>query len=227
MNQLMQGFLANLPYGNPYKDFDYVEVPMDLNADPHSETIPVFQQIVDVAQAHLIVEIGSWKGSSAIQWASILKTKSVTNGLVFCIDTWLGTVDNVTAHNDATWGIGKYYQNGYPTLYYQFLANVMHHGLSDYILPFPNTSSIGAQWLKHHQIQADVIYVDGSHDESDVYLDLNSFWDILKPGGVMIGDDWHLGAVGVVCAVNRFARERSLKCQNVGTKWVIQKGSAA
>jgi hypothetical protein len=38
----------------------------------------------------------------------------------------------------------------------------------------------------------DFIYVDGSHVAKDVFLDAALSWDLLKPGGVLIFDDYEL-----------------------------------
>ena len=117
-------------------------------------------------------------------------------------------------------------RHGYPTVYYQFLANVLYAGLQDYIVPLPNTSGIAARFLEKLKIQADLIYIDGSHDEEDVYADLASYWKLLRPTGVLIGDDWGAGQMefGVICAVNRFmTKERQLKVQVWDNKWFVQK----
>ena len=67
-------------------------------------------------------------------------------------------------------------------LYYQFLANICHKGVQDWIVPIPTTSTIGARWLEYHKLQADLVYVDASHDEDDVYDDLKNYWKVLKNG---------------------------------------------
>jgi len=62
------------------------------------------------------------------------------------------------------------------------------------------------------------------HAEDDVYSDIAASWGILRSGGVMIGYDYHMvGYVGVICAVNRFSREKSLQSQTLGSKWVLVK----
>ena len=121
------------------------------------------------------------------------------------------------------WSIRPYLKNGYPALYYQFLANVMHQDMQDYIVPLPNTSATAARWLKKQNLAADIIYIDGSHEEDDVYADLKAYWDVLRKGGVICGDDWYAEWYGVICGVNRFARERDLKFQIADRTWIFQK----
>jgi hypothetical protein len=72
--------------------------------------------------------------------------------------------------------IKKYWKHGYSTLYYQFLANVMHEGLPDYIVPVPTTSAICARWLQAQNLVSDIAYIDASHDEDDVYDDMKGYW---------------------------------------------------
>ncbi len=39
----------------------------------------------------------------------------------------------------------------------------------------------------------DIIYVDGGHSMSDVFMDLGLSWDLLKVGGIAILDDYRIG----------------------------------
>jgi predicted O-methyltransferase YrrM len=108
-------------------------------------------------------------------------------------------------------------------LYFQFLANVMHAGMHEFIVPFPNTSAIAARWLLKHEIQADLVYIDASHDEADVYNDMVDYWKTLRPGGVMFGDDWSPYWPGVVNAATRFSSERGLALHTEDVNWLLIK----
>ena len=181
----------------------------------------------EAAQPELIIEVGTWKGASACYWASLLRERNV-NGAVICVDTWLGGLEHLrreTGHSPQ-WELDPYRKHGYPTLYYQFLANVMHEGLQDYIVPLPNTSAIAARWLAAQGLIAHLIYIDASHDEEDVYADLIAYWKLLSPGGVMCGDDWHPNWPGVVNSVKRFATEQGLAIQTDRLTWATQKPPA-
>lgn len=219
MKKIFDTILEMMPYDNPYTGFDAASYQYDISGGvAHA----VFEPIIDRLRPKIIIEVGSWKGSSAVHMASLLRKKSM-DGIVICIDTWLGTVNNLLQSTDPLWGLGKYYQHGYPTLYYQFLANIIHAGLQHYILPLPTTSVLGARWLIAKGIRADVIYIDGSHEEDDVYQDIVSYWSVLKNNGIMVGDDWHMGGIGIICAVNRFSKEKNIKYQVLGSSWFLQK----
>ncbi len=208
-----------LPFENPYKGFDHTKYKQDLEG---GIAHPVFDLIFDQLQPKMVIEVGSWKGTSAVYLASLMKKKAI-DGIVLCIDTWLGTVNNLLRSDDPIWGLGKYYQHGYPALHQQFLANIMHSDLQNYILPLPTTSAIGARWLTAKGIQADMVYIDGSHEEEEVSQDIVNYWRILKPGGIMVGDDWHLGGVGVICAVNSFSKRYEVPYQVSGSSWIMLK----
>jgi len=219
MSTLFQVIANQLPFDNPYNGFDYLKYQPDLGG---GIAHPAFEQIIDLIKPKTIIEVGSWKGLSAVHIASLLKKKEI-DGVLLCIDTWLGTVNNLLRSDDPVWGLGKYYYHGYPTLHQQFLANVMYNNLQDYILPIPTTSAIGARWLTAKGIQADMIYIDGSHEEEEVYQDITNYWKILRPNGIMIGDDWHINCAGVICAVNAFCKENTITYQVAGSSWIMQK----
>ena len=217
MPRIAHALLSKLHSVNPYENFDHTRYPLDLQG---GGLHPIYATVLGAIEPRLIIEVGSWKGSTALAMASWLKNRNC-DGAVICIDTWLGSIDHL--QNAGAWDIKPFMKNGYPTLYYQFLANVIHRQCQDYIVPFPNTSITAARWLIQQNIQADCIYIDGSHEEDDVYQDLVYYWRLLKPGGVMFGDDWHACWYGVICAVNRFAKEHDLKIQTSDVKWVLHK----
>ena len=68
-----------------------------------------------------------------------------------------------------------------------------------------------------------LVYVDGSHDELDVYADLTAYWPLIPIGGVICGDDWSSDWAGVITAVTRFTRQNGLRLQTLERSWAIQK----
>jgi hypothetical protein len=223
MGEFAASILSRLHPTNPYDGFDYRAHPLDLQGGGGRE---VMTRVFDALNPKLIVEVGTWKGGSACFWAKLMKERGI-DGAVVCIDTWLGGLDHITRPKSAEWQIKKYWKHGYSTLYYQFLANVMHEGLQDYIVPVPTTSAIGARWLQAQNLVVDIAYIDASHDEDDVYEDMKGYWKTLRNGGIMCGDDWDAAWFGVICAVNRFAREKDLNLQIAPPTWVLQKTLSA
>ena len=94
-----------------------------------------------------------------------------------------------------------------PNLYEYFLSNVIQEGqgLTRKIIPVRMDSLSAAQSL---EVQADIIYIDASHDSESVYRDLQVWFPHVKPGGILCGDDWGWDTVRE--GVNRFAQEKGL-----------------
>lgn len=150
---------------------------------------PVFETIIKKISPKTIVEVGSWKGASAINMANICKSLNLSAN-IYCIDTWLGSLEFLTTLKD-TPERNLVYKNGYPTIYYQFLSNVLYSGNSDCIFPIPTTSSIGCKYLKYNNISPELIYIDASHEYDDVKSDILNYLSILPTNGIIFGDDYH------------------------------------
>jgi predicted O-methyltransferase YrrM len=155
----------------------------------------------------LIIEVGSWKGRSAIYMANRTVQKMPH---IICVDTWLGAAEMWTKPErdevpERYKGLNL--KNGYPSLFYDFLSYVKNSGHSERITPLPNTSHIGSMILNRMEIIADVIFIDGSHDFHDVMSDLNDYWDLLSPNGIMIGDDYDW--LGVWSAISKFQKQKN------------------
>lgn len=51
----------------------------------------------------------------------------------------------------------------------------------------------------------DLVFIDAAHDEPSVYDDCRSWWNVVKPGGVLCGHDYGKG-LGVDAAVQRLMK---------------------
>ena len=203
---------------DPYESFDASRYPMDLQG--WGSESAAFRELIEAKKPKLIVEVGTWKGGSALHMADVA-AKAGLDSQILCIDSWLGGLEFWTEQNVPDRYGSLRLQHGWPHVFYQFLANVCHKGHQQRVIPFPTTSSIGALWLRYFGLKADLIYIDASHEEEDVYADVLNFWEALAPGGVIFGDDWSWD--GVRLAVQRFARENSLEIRFAADKWVLDK----
>lgn len=207
---------------------------MDLNLDYRSIDVKGLSkdtqgwgdqdEIFDYVFTHwwpkIILEVGTWKGASAIRMADLQRDMGI-DGLIICIDTWLGS-------NESLWRVDDnrkmlMLQDGFPTIYKQFVANVVASGHHDRIRHLPMTSSAAAELLRLQDVQADAIYIDAGHQEHEVFSDMTDYWSILKPGGIFFGDDYSASWPGTVKAVNRFVADRGLKLRGTDWKWLIVK----
>ena len=75
--------------------------------------------------------------------------------------------------------------------------------------------------VKNKIPQIDVLFVDGDHSYSGVYSDLRNYYDKVKKGGVIIGDDfsWH----SIKSAVVDFCKHKEIKFEDHKNIFVIRK----
>jgi hypothetical protein len=203
---------------DPYQDFDPTAWPDD--ASGWGSDSPAFGEWIDLLKPARIIEVGSWKGGSALTLARHQQRHGI-DGEILCVDTWLGALEMWTDLDDPTRHGSLALHHGYPSLYYTFLANVARAGQQSRITPFPIPSITAAQWCALRGVTAGLIYIDGSHEEEDVYQDLVVWWDLVAAGGILGGDDWSWD--GVRLAVQRFARENQLTIGHRHDKWELMR----
>lgn len=160
----------------------------------------------------LIIEVGTWKGKSAHAMASICKWENIPAEIV-CVDTWLGATEFWENKEDEKRYKSLGLKNGYPSVYYQFLSNMVEKNVFDVVTPFPQTSSNAARFLRKHNVKADLIYIDGSHEYEDVLQDISAWWPILKDDHCMIGDDYCDYWAGVKKAVDQNFNKSSIQIE--------------
>lgn len=181
----------------------------------------VFRSLIEEISPSVIVEVGSWKGQSAITMGEALRDLKLS-AKIYCIDTWLGAIEFLTTLKD-TPERNLQLKNGYPQVYYQFLSNVVHRNLQDFIIPIPNTSTTGVKYLNYFNIHPQLIYIDASHEEEDVLFDVENYYALLEYGGIIFGDDYHTWE-GVRKAVNTFATSKDISFEVLENNfWVIRK----
>ena len=194
---LMDAFFGE----NVYRDFPLADYEPDLQGWGGHDFL---LKVIDELQPKTIVEVGVWKGRSAIAMAKRLKAQG-SGGVVICIDTWLGAQE----HFQEKFRGDLRRRNGYPHLYDQFIANVLHEGVEDVVLPLPLASLAAAQLLARRKLVADMIHIDAGHGYLEVKSDIAAYWPLLSGDGVAIFDDYG-GWQGVTRAVNEFAAKTAL-----------------
>jgi SAM-dependent methyltransferase len=116
------------------------------------------------------IEIGAWEGRSAVWLLENVLTDP--SSVLHCIDLWASPNGRtIEARFDRNIAIAVGRTGG---------RVVKRRGKSVDVLPDFDARA------------ADVVYVDGSHIARDVLSDLMLAWRTLKPGGVLICDDYEL-----------------------------------
>lgn len=115
-----------------------------------------------------ILEIGSFEGRSAIYWAQKPKTLSVT-----CIDTWEGNEEHLDINFDNVEANFDYNISFFPI-----------------IKKIKKTSVLALSTLITENTYYDWIYIDGSHQATDVLTDAVLSFQLLKTGGYLVFDDY-------------------------------------
>jgi len=164
------------------------------------------------------VEVGSFIGSSGVLLGNFMKKN---NGVLLCIDTWCGDINmwlmkhfsNTMNNND-----------GNPNLYDHFMLNMKKNNLIDTVIPLRLSSTIGARMLKVLNYEIDFIYVDSAHEAGETFMELMLYHDILKPSGILFGDDYR-GFPAVKYDVDLFCNYYGyvLFFTGDGDTWIIQK----
>jgi hypothetical protein len=190
--------------------------PLDLhgwNSDPL-----LYSRLLRHTNASFVVEVGVWKGASSIEFAKWLRSQG--RGVVVSVDPFTGSLEH-WLRNDKGWihpDMQMPMIHGRPALYRQFRSNVRHLQLQQYVVPFPVTSRLAADFFSAKGLQADLIHLDAGHGYADVKEDLRLWYPNLRPGGCLLADDYTSGWPGVVQALDEFVAAEGLQLRNNGTK---------
>jgi len=118
------------------------------------------------------LEIGCYEGRSTLWFLENILTHK--DSMLTVIDTFEGGEEHSKEQIEG--------------LYERFLHNIEPY--KDKIDIYKADSFNTLNQLLLQQKKFDFIYVDGSHKAEDVYLDAKFSWELLKPNGIMIFDDY-------------------------------------
>lgn len=128
------------------------------------------------SRSKIIVELGTWRGRSAVCWAEN------TEGIVYCVDLWANDAygipfpdDPPDLHRRPEW------------LLTEFLRNTS--GIRN-IVPIRTRTEIAATIFSNLGIRPDVVFVDADHGYNGVVADINAWRPLLAEGGVLCGHDY-------------------------------------
>jgi predicted O-methyltransferase YrrM len=203
---------------DPFVSWPKSKTSTDVLPQGWGSTHPYFKKYIEQLKPNLIVEIGTWLGGSAIHMGHLLREAGLNDSCIVCVDTWLGSADHYLAPEFR--GTLKLV-NGRPTFYDDFMRNVAEAGLQDLILPFSIASTGAAEVLRASSISPDLVYLDGDHTSRGFRADLDLYWERLRPGGCLIGDDFDWEQIHM--NVLEFAFLQKIEFTAAGNKFVMHK----
>lgn len=74
----------------------------------------------------------------------------------------------------------------------------------------------------------DFVYIDGNHETTYVANDVYNYWNKLKPGGYLTGDDWAMSSVmsGILKGFSKIVAKNNINQFNIiywGRNWIVKK----
>lgn len=188
---------------SPYEAIDPASVPDDCKGWGSED--PFLEEIIRTVRPSTVLEIGSWKGGSAIHMARCARREGIATEII-CADPHVGSPGLWLANPEAMYTT----PTGECGTYTIMLANIKRAELTDLITPFRATSSVVTSVMRQQGLCADLIYIDGSHDAIDVEADLRHALKVVHPDTVIVCDDYdHPRLTGVTEAVGQFLRLNS------------------
>jgi len=157
------------------------------------------------------VEVGTWKGKSAIYLATEINNQA-KNIRLDCIDTWVGSEEHFDKTNPSYDPLTEIPDG----LYNHFLSNI--DPLKHIINPIRLTSVDASKLYEDNLL--DFVLIDAAHDYENVKNDIKHWYPKVKNGGVLAGDDYHHTWPGVMAAANEAFGDQ-LKV--IGSTWFIEK----
>lgn len=163
---------------DPFENFPVRESELNGWNSRHPKLAELIQEI----KPKTIVEVGTWLGASALFIAEH------TDAKIYCIDTWLGAQEMWDNQGDPERYGALKIEHGVPTIYRDFMSNVIRAGKQHQITPMPMPSTIGLRLLNSWNVHPDLVYIDGSHEKTDVLMDIKLSFQ-LHPR-IVCGDDY-------------------------------------
>ena len=204
-----------------HTDDPYAGFPLegwDLDLQGWGSKDPVFAHLIEQVRPGRIIEVGTWKGASAINMARHAARLKLSTQII-CVDTWLGSHEHFLKRDHEAYRASLHMRHGYPHLYEQFMANVLHTQQQHTIVALPQTSQHAAVILRRLGLTAPLIYIDAAHDYEPALEDLDTYWRLLDDGGVLFGDDYKHQPVRR--AVDTFATAQQLEIHATKTKFAL------
>jgi cephalosporin hydroxylase len=193
-------------------------LPLDLQG--WNSDHPAFGRLFQEKRPRIVIDVGVWKGRSVVYLVHMMARQDIA-GVVIAVDTFLGSPEHWNRERPDRIFESLRLRHGMPGLYWQFLSNIVQAGVASRVVPLPQTSENAAVILKKAGIRADLIHIDAAHEYEPVLRDARLYWELLAPGGILVGDDYSWE--GVARAAQEFAAEVGQPLEVDTPKWILRK----
>ena len=167
---------------------------------------PYRDAIREASDASVLVECGCWKGKSA----AFLLVEAISAGKypeIHFVDHWGGS--NEPDHKA---------DPELERVFDLFLSNVDRSGYSNRTIHRQRTVDAAERFDDE---TVDFVWIDAGHEYEDVIADLRAWWQKVKPGGVIGGDDLPMN--GVKKAVSEFFPVHETGSESGWQWWRVRK----
>lgn len=195
---------------------------------PSAEPVPSFCDFADLYAAWVrrlpedatVVEVGSWLGASAVQWAEEARRAQRATRLI-CIDTFAGIADENFRDNEDGREMRRQQDvclAAYGSLRPAFDRHVAPYGAQ--VEGRTQDSLTAAATFARESV--DALFLDDDHTAAHVTRELDAWWPAVTPGGWVAGHDYDWPSVAG--AVEAFAATRRLPVVQVSQRcWQLLK----
>lgn len=153
---------------------------------------PKILELVEQHRPKVCVELGTWLGASAIPVARSIRR---WGGTLTCVDTWAGDLYGNPDPSQTPW------------MLLSCARNLVNAGLWNVRLYPASTLDAAPYWTE----PIDYLYIDADHQYGSVRADLRAWVPKVKPGGLILGDDYgHALFPGVRQAWDEFEQAHGL-----------------
>jgi predicted O-methyltransferase YrrM len=140
---------------------------------------------LDIKNEFHVLEIGSFEGRSTVWFLDNILSHS--NSTITCVDPWTKYTQDTDSFNSYFKETTKWNFTNSKDL---FLYNIKESGNKDKVIIKHGFSHELLPTLITEKKQYDFIFIDGNHTAPFVLTDTIMSWYTLKPGGIMVFDDY-------------------------------------
>lgn len=172
---------------------------------------------IEIGARRNILELGSFEGRSACWMSDNLLDHP--DSTLTCVDTFCGTPEFGTMFS-------AIFTHARSSLHDRFVRNIANSKNARKVRTFITTTEKYLDEIQDDGFQFDLIYVDAGHFEHEAYYDGLASYNVLRPGGILVFDDYlwapHFG-FPVKTAVNRLEKELPMRLLHDGWQRIYQK----